>query len=108
MRTVNRPESIPDTSKPIEEDGTVPMKTVMKKAKEFEVVNNKKPLWLRPVKDCSENDYQEFYRQTFNAFDAPAANAHFSVEGNVDFKALLFLPSEVRIFFSYFDIFCGQ
>lgn len=39
--------------------------------------------------------HAQFYQQTFNAYDAPLSQAHFSVEGNVDFKALLFLPSEV-------------
>ena len=50
------------------------------------VINNKKPLWLRAPRECSETDYSEFYKQTFNAYDEPAAHAHFSVEGNVDFK----------------------
>jgi heat shock protein beta len=76
-------------------EGTIPMKTVMTKVQEWTVVNNKKPLWLRPTKECTPEAYSEFYKQTFNAYDEPAAHAHFSVEGNVDFKALLFLPTEV-------------
>eukprot|EP01039_Chlorochromonas_danica_P006208 gene6208-6846_t len=95
QRNVSRPESVADTSKPVDADGTIPMKTVMKRVLEWQVVNNKKPLWLRPVKECQEEDYEEFYKQTFKAYDKPLAHAHFSVEGNVDFKALLFLPSEV-------------
>ena len=95
QRSVNKPESVPDTTKEPDADGTIPMKTITKKVLEWSVVNNKKPLWLRPVKDCEQSDYSEFYKQTFNAYDEPASHAHFSVEGNVDFKALLFLPSEV-------------
>jgi molecular chaperone HtpG len=95
QRTVSKPESIPDTEAPVEADGTIPMKTIMKKSVEWQVVNNKKPLWLRSPKDCNEQEYNEFYRQTFNAFDEPLSHAHFSIEGNVDFKALLYLPSEV-------------
>ena len=95
LREVSRPEQVADTSKPAEADGTIPMKTVTKRVKEWAVVNTKKPLWLRAPKDCSAADYSEFYRQTFNAFDEPAAHAHFSVEGNVDFKSILYLPSEV-------------
>lgn len=71
------------------------MKTVMKKVQEWEVVNTKKPLWMRPVKQVTEEEYTEFYKQTFRAFDVPLNHAHFSVEGNVDFKALLYLPSEI-------------
>jgi heat shock protein beta len=54
QRTVTKPEQVPDTSKGPEADGTIPMKTVMNKSVEWVVVNNKKPLWLRPVKECSE------------------------------------------------------
>lgn len=95
QREVSRPESVPDMDKGPDESGTIPMKTVMKKVKEWQVVNNKKPLWLRSPKECTDKDYSEFYKQTFNLYDEPAAQAHFTVEGNVDFKALLFLPSEV-------------
>lgn len=94
-RVVTKPEAVADMEKGPDETGTIPMKTVMNKVKEWSVVNNKKPLWLRAPKDCADADYAEFYRQTFNAYDEPAAHAHFTVEGNVDFKALLFLPSEV-------------
>jgi heat shock protein beta len=95
LRNVTKPEEVPDMSKGPDETGAIPMKTVMQKVPEWSVVNNKKPLWLRPVKDCTEADYTEFYKQTFNAYDVPVAHAHFNVEGNVDFKALLYLPSEV-------------
>jgi len=71
------------------------MKTVMKRVYEWIVVNNKKPLWLRSSKTCNDTEYEEFYKQTFKAFDKPLAHSHFAVEGNVDFKALLYLPSEL-------------
>jgi len=95
QRMVSRPEQVVDTSKPPEVDGALPMKTQMTKVKEWQVVNTKKPLWLRPPRDCTPHEYSEFYKQTFNAYDEPSAYAHMSVEGNVDFKAILYLPSEV-------------
>ena len=95
QRNVTQPESVPDTTKEPEADGTIPMKTIMKKVIDWSVINTKKPLWLRNSKEVEQNDYNEFYRQTFNAYDLPIAHSHFSVEGNVDFKALLFLPTEV-------------
>ena len=95
QREVTKPEQVPDMSKEPDETGTIPMKTEMKKVQEFQVVNNKKPLWLRPTRECTDDQYTDFYQQTFNAYDEPAAKTHFSVEGNVDFKALLYLPSEV-------------
>ena len=94
-REVTKPESVPDMSKEPDESGTIPMKTEMRKMKEYFTVNNKKPLWLRSPRECTDDQYSEFYKQTFNAYDEPAAQSHFSVEGNVDFKAMLFLPTEV-------------
>jgi len=94
-REVSKPEQVVDPDAQMDEDGTIPMKTVVNKVKEWMVVNNKKPLWLRPPKQVDEEEYTEFYKQTFKAYDEPLAHSHFSVEGNVDFKALLFLPSDV-------------
>jgi heat shock protein beta len=92
---VTKPQSVADTSAPVEADGTIPMKTIMQKVLEWTVVNDKKPLWVRSPKSCSEEEYTEFYKQTFKAYDSPLAHSHFSMEGNVDFKALLYLPSEI-------------
>ncbi len=94
-REVTKPEQVPDTEKGPDEDGTIPMKTTMVKDIEWSVINTKKPLWLRSPRECNQEEYSEFYKQTFNAWDEPMAQTHFSVEGNVDFKALLYLPSEV-------------
>jgi Hsp90 protein len=65
------------------------------------VINNKKPLWLRAPRECSETDYSEFYKQTFNAYDEPAAHAHFSVEGNVDFKVRDGLVNAIAVLFLF-------
>jgi HSP90 family molecular chaperone len=92
---MTRPEQVPDLTAPKEPDGSTPMKTVMKRVVEWHTVNEKKPLWLRSPRTCTQDDYNEFYKQTFKAFDLPAAQAHFAVEGNVDFRALLYVPSEV-------------
>ncbi len=67
----------------------------MKRVLEWSVVNEKKPLWMRSPRTCTTEDYNEFYKQTFKAFDTPLSHVHFSLEGNVDFKALLYIPSEV-------------
>lgn len=94
QRNVSRPDSVPDTSKPIV-DGVVPMKTITKKVTEWVLINTKKPLWLRSPKEVAAVDYENFYKQTFKAYDQPLAHTHFAVEGNVDFKALLYLPTEM-------------
>ena len=82
-RLVSKPESVPDMDKGPDADGTIPMKTIMNKVNEFTIINNKKPLWLRPPKECTVSEYNEFYKQTFNVYDDPSTYTHFSVEGNV-------------------------
>jgi molecular chaperone HtpG len=95
QRNVSRPEQVPDTSAKPEADGTVPTKTVMKKVLEWTVVNDKKPLWMRAPKQCTKEEYTEFYKHTFKAYDTPLGYSHFALEGNVDFRALLFVPAEI-------------
>lgn len=95
QRNTTRPKSVPDPDAPKEKDGTIPMKTVMERVLDWSVVNDKKPLWLRPPRSCTSDEYEEFYKHTFKAYDKPLAHTHFSVEGSADFKALLYLPSEL-------------
>ena len=71
------------------------MKTIMSKVLEWSTVNDKKPLWMRPAKTCTEEEYTEFYKQTFKAYDEPLAYTHFNMEGNIDFKSLLYIPTEI-------------
>ena len=47
---------------------------------EWQVVNTKKPLWLRSPKECTTAEYEDFYKQTFKAYDTPLAHSHFTVE----------------------------
>ena len=58
----------------------------------WRVQNATKPLWTRPPKDVSPEEYAAFYKQTFREFVDPAAHAHFSVEGTLEFTSLLFIP----------------
>ena len=50
---------------------------------------------MRPAKTCTEEEYTEFYKQTFKAYDEPLAYTHFNMEGNIDFKSLLYIPTEI-------------
>ena len=60
--------------------------------KEEKVLNSMVPLWQRPKKDVKQEEYDEFYKKQFGDMEAPAATIHTSVEGNVSYKALLFIP----------------
>ncbi|KAJ8598340.1 hypothetical protein CTAYLR_002980 [Chrysophaeum taylorii] len=59
---------------------------------EYETVNSK-PLWLRRPKEVNASEYVDFYKSAFKAYDEPLAWTHFSLEGQVQFRAMLFVPS---------------
>jgi molecular chaperone HtpG len=61
---------------------------------EAETLNSMVPIWQRPKKDVTEEEYEKFYRDKFMAFDKPAKIITTSVEGVVTYKALLYIPSK--------------
>ncbi len=58
-------------------------------------LNSMVPLWKRSKSDISEEDYNSFYEDKFNDYQAPAKHIHTSLEGTLSFDALLFIPSHV-------------
>ncbi len=61
---------------------------------EAETLNSMVPIWQRPKKDVTEEEYEKFYHDKFSAFDKPAKIITTSVEGVVTYKALLYIPSK--------------
>ena len=61
---------------------------------EEETLNTMVPLWQRPKKDVTEDEYHTFYREKFFDYNKPARTIHFSAEGTVSFKALLYIPGK--------------
>ena len=60
---------------------------------EEETVNSRKAIWLKKKSEVSEAEYAEFYKHISHDFEAPLKTIHYSAEGNLEFKALLYLPS---------------
>jgi heat shock protein beta len=88
-------DTVPDPDAEVKEGEEPPTKTVPRKSNVWEKVNVAKPLWMRPPKEVEQDEYDEFYKTTFRAYDSPAAHVHFSLEGQVEFRALLYCPSTV-------------
>nr|WHU24052.1 heat shock protein 90 [Dinophyceae sp.] len=87
-------DQVVDESAPPPAEGEKPkMKSVPKSVFEWEVMNKMKPIWLRNPDVVNESEYSEFYKTTFKAFDEPLTTTHFKVEGQIEFRALLFIPS---------------
>ncbi|MCC0641075.1 MULTISPECIES: molecular chaperone HtpG [unclassified Clostridioides] len=61
-------------------------------AKVIEPLNDTNPLWLKSPKDCTDDEYKEFYRKVFNVFDEPLFWIHLNVDYPFNLKGILYFP----------------
>ncbi len=68
-----------------------------------ETLNSQKALWLRSKADVTKEEYEQFYKQASSDFSAPARTIHYTGEGVVEFKVLVFIPAKKP-----FDMMFGE
>nr|KJB30531.1 hypothetical protein B456_005G148100 [Gossypium raimondii] len=59
---------------------------------DWELANETKPIWMRNPKEVEKDEYNEFYKKTFNEFLDPLGYTHFTTEGEVEFRSVLYIP----------------
>ncbi|KAF8100875.1 hypothetical protein N665_0214s0035 [Sinapis alba] len=59
---------------------------------DWELANETKPLWMRSPKEVEKEEYNEFYKKAFNEFLDPLGHTHFTTEGEVEFRSILYIP----------------
>ncbi len=61
--------------------------------REWETLNSMVPLWQRNKSKVKEEEYNQFYREKFGDWEEPLAVIHVAAEGQMEYKAMLFIPS---------------
>jgi len=84
----------------------VKMKTVTNQVWEWQLINEIKAIWLRPKDEITEREYFDFYKTIKKDAEDPLAYSHFTAEGEIEFRSIIYVPSSAP--FDLFDNYYGK
>ena len=82
-------------TKPKPEDAGEDYKPEYEQVKEWETINSMVPIWQRPKSKVTQEEYNDFYKSKFGDWQDPLLSIHIAAEGTIEYKALLYVPSQV-------------
>ena len=101
---------ITDEEEKVQKDDDEPKepktKTVNKTVWEWETINDIKAIWMREKSEITDREYNDFYKTISKDHQDPLAYNHFTAEGEIDFKAILYMPKEAP--YDLFENYYGK
>ena len=99
-------DEIKDEGEVEKEPGEKKTKTVTEQVWEWETINEIKAIWLRDKSEITDEEYNNFYKTITKDHENPIAYTHFTAEGEIEFKSILYIPSQAP--YDLFENYYGR